>query len=123
LYSAAWGLLMFPYSYALEKLSNAVRILAVGPGDVRSRLLDATLEFHTLQAKDFPPNLQADYQWVISQLTKREPDYGSEGKLQATLRHMINRTGSRIAAKICDLQYHLERAYEEWHLALQRSNR
>jgi hypothetical protein len=114
---------VFPYSYALEKLSNAVRILATGPGDVRSRLLDATLEFHTLQPKDLPPDLQADYQWVLNQLTKHEPDYKSEGTLQATLRHMINRTGSRIATRLCDLQFHLERDYEEWERNLQASHR
>lgn len=116
---------MFPYNYALEKLSNAVRILATGEGDVRSRLWPAFLEFHTLQVKDFPLPLQADFDLILKELTKREPqdqldrlEWATEGSVQANLRRMINRTGSRIARKICDLQFHVELAYEEWRQSL-----
>jgi len=116
---------MFPYNYALEKLSNAVRILATGEGDVRSRLWPAYLEFHTLQVKDFPPDQQADYDWIMKELTKRKPrdqlerlEWANDGSVPANLRRMINRTGSRIARKICDLEYHVQLAHEEWWQSL-----
>jgi len=115
---------MFPYSYALEKLTNAVRILAVGEGDVRSRLWPAFLEFHTLEPDDLPPDLAPDYEWVIRELTRRPTEqhewsetmqkWVPEGVVPANLRRMINRTGSRIAQKIYDLSTKLELRYEDW---------
>jgi len=119
---------MFPYNYADEKLSNAVRILAIGEGDVRSRLLNAFREFYTLRPEHLPPSLQADYNWIINELTKREPQneweravWATDGSVRANLRRMINRTGSRIARKICDLQYQVQRMYVEWHESLIRN--
>jgi hypothetical protein len=50
--------------YALEKLSHAVSYLAVGPGDLRERLKTAYMEFHPVSEDDFPPHLQADWNWV-----------------------------------------------------------
>lgn len=58
------------YSYAREKLSNAIEILAIAPGDVRSRLHRAFLEFHTLQVDNFPTEMQKDWLWINKQLTK-----------------------------------------------------
>ena len=101
---------MNPYGYAHEKLSSAVRILATGEGEVRSRLWHAFLEFHTLQASNFPPSLQDDYNGIVNALTKRKPkndvdqrEWATDGDVKANLRRMINRTGSQIAEKICDL--------------------
>ena len=64
---------MFPYDYALEKFGVAVRHLAIGPGDVRSRLWPAYLKFHVLQVHHIPEDLRADFEWVNNELTKREP--------------------------------------------------
>ncbi|MDP1715561.1 MAG: hypothetical protein Q8L41_12525 [Anaerolineales bacterium] len=131
---------MFPYLYAHEKLSTSVRILAIGEGDIRSRLQGAFNEFHTLQSKDIPPELQKDYAWIIKELTKREPKYQfdtidnpfdenqmnylewkKDGSLLYNLRRMKNRTGSRIAKKVCDLQDSIQLAYEEYRLELRKS--
>ena len=112
---------MFPYYYALEKLSNAVRILAVSEGDVRSRLLTAYQEFHTLREDDFPQELRADYVWILNELTKRKPqseidmrEWAMDGYVAANLQHIINRTGSRIAEKIYDLEHRVRTNYEYW---------
>jgi hypothetical protein len=63
---------MLPYSYTAEKMSSAVRILAVGKGEARSRLWPAFLEFHPLTVEDFPENLRCDFEWIMHELTKRE---------------------------------------------------
>lgn len=114
---------MFPYLYAHEKLTTAVRILATGEGDVRSRLLPAFYEFQTLQARDLPQELQEDYAWVIKELTKREPktqwdfsEWNTDGSVQFNLRRMKNQTGRQIAKRICDLQYRIQSAYEEYRV-------
>ncbi len=131
---------MFRYLYAHEKLSTSVRILATGEGDIRSRLQVVFNEFQTLQSKDFPLELQKDYSWIIKELTKREPKYHfdiidnpfdenqmnylewkKDGSLIYNLRRMKNRTGSRIAKKVCDLHDSIQLAYEEYRLVLRKS--
>lgn len=118
---------MFPYYYALEKLVNAVRILAIGEGNVRSRR-SAYLEFHTLQIKDIPPHIHVDYEWILEELTKRHPrgwvegclwtyierdELTTDGAVQFNLPRMINRIGSQFVGKICDLEYHIQNDYEK----------
>ncbi len=95
-------------SYALEKFSSAVRALATGPGDVRSRLLGAYLIFHTVGREDLPSSLRRDFQWIVRMLTRREPRWKDGGRLQAPLARMQNRTGARIARKIVDIEYAFE---------------
>lgn len=90
--------------YALEKFSDAVRTLAVGPGDVRSRLLTAFLGFHTVREEDLPRPLRRDFRWIERMLTRSAPRWKDEGRVQASLAQMQNRTGARIARKIVELQ-------------------
>jgi hypothetical protein len=101
--------------YANEKLSRAIYLLAVLPGDVRSRLLHAFMEFHPLKEVDFPPRLQKHYRWVVKQLTKHGPIMDSEGKVhrgaaENTLRHMRNSTGAKIAERLVMLHESVEEA-------------
>ena len=86
--------------HALEKFSDAVRTLAVGPGDVRPRLLTASLGFHTVRAEDLPGSLRRNLRWIERMLTRCAPRWKSEGRVQASLAQMQNRTGARIARKI-----------------------
>jgi hypothetical protein len=126
------GVQVFPHAYAAEKISSAIRILAIGEGDARSRLLSAFVEFQTLKTEDFPDELQSDYDWIIHELTKREPQgdvwseidqkWVPEALVPANLRRMINRTASRIAKKIVEIDYQLEVAYDLWKEEI-KSNR
>lgn len=98
------------YTYAIEKLTDAIRCLATQPGDVRSRLVAAFMCFHTLQERDFPPQLRTDWNWLITQLTRYGPvwDYKGDvlvGSVEATLRSIQNRTGAKIAKKIYELYW------------------
>jgi len=96
------------YNYALEKFTKAVYSLATGPGDVRSRLWDAYMDFHAVREKNIPEQLRKDFDWIMKMLTKRESLY-DEGRAKATLRRMRNQTGVKIAEKIYDFKYKLER--------------
>jgi len=49
---------MFYFQYLNEKLSDAVYILATGPGDVRSRLYSALPKILVLSDYGLPKNLK-----------------------------------------------------------------
>ena len=103
-----------PAQYADQLLSRAVDTLATSPGDVRSRLLQAYETFHPLTPEHFPVPLRKDYEWVMKQLTKREPHIDYKGRIQkgsveVSLQHMRNSTGVKIAEKLLQLHYAIER--------------
>ena len=104
------------YSYAQENLNDAIYALAVGHGDVRSRLITAHSACHTLSARDFPQEFQEDWQWIVQQLKRYGPirDYKGEvetGSVEHTMRRIKNKTAARIAKKLCYLydQLHLQK--------------
>jgi hypothetical protein len=93
-----------PANYAHEKLMRAVHLLAVGEGDVRSRLRSAMAEMDHLDEQHFPEHLRADYRSIQSALTKRGPSPdGTKGAYDHTLDRMVNRTGAKIAMELCTL--------------------
>ncbi len=101
------------HSYAHEKLLLALDSLATGAGDVRERLYTAYKSFHPLKESDFPEALQADYRWVMEQMTKYGPVLDHEGKVRIgsvenTLRHIRKATGVKIAKKLHYLYHELE---------------
>lgn len=105
------------YNYAREKLTAAVRVLAVGESDARSRVWSAYLEFHPLWQEHLPPQLQDEFSWIMHELTKRPEqrtvyipgtrEWVPEGLVPANIRRMKNRTAARIATAIVDLEYSL----------------
>jgi hypothetical protein len=106
------------YFYAYEKFSNALRSLAVGPGDVRRRLHSAYLNFHLVRTKHLPEQLQDDFAWVMHQLTKFGPKIGRDGHLlrgsvDETLSRIRNSTGTKIAERIQHIYLELNRLYME----------
>jgi hypothetical protein len=104
---------MTDLGYAREKLFVAIETMATGPGDVRERLVDAFMSFHTLREDDFPIELQEDWKWVIGQLTRFGPvlDHNGEiykGSVEHTMQRIRRGTGSKIAKRILQLYYKLE---------------
>lgn len=102
-----------PAQYAHQLLARTVDILATAPGDVRSRLLQAYSTFHPLTPEHFPEPLRKDFEWVMKQLTKREPHFNYEGRVQkgsvqVSLEHMHNSTGVKIAEKLLQLHYAID---------------
>jgi hypothetical protein len=99
-----------PHGYALQKLADALETLATHPGDVRERLASAYLCFHPLQERDFPAELQADWNWVMNELTKFGPGPSYDGVVRAgSVEHTMSRikkaTGSKIAKKLFELYW------------------
>lgn len=102
-----------PAWYAHQLLSQTVDSLAVGPGDVRSRLLNAYQIFHPLTPEHLPEHLRDDFKWVMNQLTSRDPRTNSVGdvfksNVQVSLEHMKNSTGAKIAERLLRLHYAIE---------------
>lgn len=102
-----------PARYADQLLARTVDTLATAPGDVRSRLLAAYSTFHPLTPAHFPESLRNDFEWIIKQLTKREPYINSagevkKGSVQVSLEHMRNSTGVKIAEKLLRLHYAID---------------
>jgi|SRR3989338_7794034 len=103
---------MTRYHYAQEKLYVAMRSMATGQGDVRARLVDAFMTFHTLKEEDFPPKYRKDWKWIHTQLTKHGPIYDHKGRVykgsvENTMSKVKNSTGRKIATKIFDIAYDL----------------
>jgi len=98
----------FQYAYPLEKLALALYGLAVGQGNLTSRLQSAFLSMHTLSPNDFPEELRPDIVFVLDTLTSKEPRFQGDGKLQATLDQMDDATSRQIAEKTVDLFIHLK---------------
>jgi hypothetical protein len=101
-----------PRSYALQKLADAVEVLATGPGDVRSRLYSAWLSFHTVTERHLPVELHGDLNWILHQISRiPRRNKLDRGSVQATLATIRNSTGTKIAKRILSL----ERRLREYH--------
>ena len=95
-------------AYVLEKLTNALHILATGRGDARHRVADAMFACHTLRLKDFPKPLQKDWSWIERETTKFGPlrnRWSAEnevmiGSVDHTMRNRTNATASKIAKRL-----------------------
>ena len=103
----------YGYSYAHEKLFEAMQGLALGAGDVRSRLEIAFESFYTLETHHFPKELQKDWEWVMKQMTRFGPLYRADGRewlspVHHTMQRIKNKTGVKIAEKIFYLFWKLE---------------
>ncbi len=98
--------------YALEKFTAAVHSLAVGAGDIRSRLLSAYMSFHTVKQEDLPEALRMDFDIIMKELTKKEP-IGSEGNVDATLSSMNDETGVEIAERIIKIEEKLSELFKD----------
>ncbi len=112
---------MSEYSYTLEKFSDACRCLAIGKGDVRSRLYPAYKYLVAISSepeKHLPPELVEDFRWVMIQLThKPEPAHllrpeWREGDVKHTLNHIYNKTAIPIATQIWDIWEKLRAYYQ-----------
>ena len=120
------------YIYALEKFTLAVYILATGPGDVRSRLLNAWRgPLWVLTPDHLPEKLRDDFLWIKQQLhkyheswpgqlqelqkkEKKDPSFKKiythlyPDPVEATLRRIRKSTGVEIARRIFSIWDSLE---------------
>jgi hypothetical protein len=98
-------------SYARAKLEVAVWKLAIGTGDIKSRLADAFYELAVLRETDFPSDLRDEWKQIISELTSGKMQYditvkngrlvkAPVGSLHSTLRFMQKSRAKNIAEQI-----------------------
>jgi hypothetical protein len=100
--------------YARSKLGEAVEALAVGEGDVRSRIVVAMLATSALTEADFPEELRADWEWIIRETTKAGPALGTDGTVyqgatERTMFRIRRTTGVKIAKRILALYHEMGR--------------
>jgi hypothetical protein len=108
-------------SIAYGKLSTAIDVLTVGPGDIRERLQEAFVDFHSIAAEDFPESLREDYNWIVVHLTRFGPRLGQRSEswpaaIENTMGRIKRQTGVKIAKRLVklreDLAAHLGRRNE-----------
>ena len=83
--------------YALGTFSDAVLSLAVGPGDVRSRLLGAWSGFHTVRPEDLHGSLSRGFRWIERMLTRSE----ERGRIATKIVNQLAAVPLRLAAARC----------------------
>jgi hypothetical protein len=112
------------YSYALEKFSYAIYILATGAEDIRERLRDTFIgPLLMINHGHLPINLQEDFSWIKRNITKykekwlgqpeelrkyekESPDFKEKhpefypSLIEATCRRIRKSTGVEIAKRI-----------------------
>jgi hypothetical protein len=100
-------------SYVHGKLRETIYSLAVGPGDIRKRLVQVYSGFFTLKKEQFPLEIQSDWEWIMKELKKYGPllrDDGSifRGSVEHTCSRIKNKTGVKIATRLLDIFQYLD---------------
>lgn len=102
------------HSYARQKLRETIYSLATGSGDIRKRLTQAYNGFLLrLENKDFPLELQSDWEWIQKELKKfgpiiREDGSVFRGAVENTCAKIKNSTGVKIAERMLKIYLSLE---------------
>ncbi len=98
------------YGYVWEKLYLAASTL-VGAASIQQRLLWAALSSHTLKSKDFPDDLQDQFETLWQALTSKDARNEEEGALHATILTMSDDKASLYADQIFELFHEIVRRY------------
>lgn len=101
------------FLYTKKVISDAVKKLATGTGDLRMRLQCASMDLCSLNIDDFPLFLQHRYEQIIIKLNNMEPVRNDNGEiivssLEVTIRKIDIVELQQIAEAICDLSYDLQ---------------
>lgn len=98
-------------TYAYGKFSEAYYQLAIGVGDIKSRLLAASDKFWAVDPEMLPPHIKKHMIWVQNQLM-RFPPVSNEGEVQATIRRIHRSTCVKIAERVIYIESLLESEVE-----------
>lgn len=99
-------------SYIQSLLRETIYSLAVGPDDIRKRLIHAYGGFSHITKDQFPSEVQSDWDWVLKELKrfgplKREDGSIFRGSVEHTCMRIKKKTGSKIAKKILAIYLYL----------------
>src|SRR5262245_57835405 len=97
-------------AHVIEKLTNALRILATGKGDARQRVADAFAACAFLTVEDFPVELQQRWRWIEQEATKfgryrSRPPRVPISTVESTMPERKNATAAKIAKGMLDLYW------------------
>lgn len=91
-----------------EILSTVIAYLATGKGDMRERFKVLFVEIDQLSENDFPEELQKDWNFVVSTLTKYPPTYKYNGCLElSSSEHTLSKIKNETACKVAEKIYYL----------------
>ena len=101
-------------AYAREKIGVAADRLATGTGNIKERIFQAYLSFHTLSLEDFPEELQEEWSFIINTLTSVDATYDTKGevtkgKVENSLLEMDEVTCQDVASNIIELDKKLKK--------------
>ncbi len=101
------------YGYSYEKMSNAVRTLAVGLESLQQRIADAYLD-SVLHVKrdELPESTLATFDKMDRTMRSGDP-IGDEGIINASARNLTDHEASEVAEAILFIADEVERAYNE----------
>ena len=99
--------------YAEEKLSVAADILASSKGRINERLYYAALEFHPLQASDFPNDWGQEYLQMYEAINRMPARTEGEGTLKSTLDQITEDEAVEHVKTLLSLCYRIEQYNQE----------
>lgn len=99
---------MKKYGYVIGKLRETIHSLAIGPDDIRERLIQAYRGLWDIREEHFPKELWADWVWVMNKLKNVKPEvrekYSNQiSSVELRCRSMRKKTGVKIAEKILEI--------------------
>ena len=104
-------------NYCFNKLGLGIYKLAIGEGDIKSRLIEAFPHICAISEGEFPSELENEWRSIITRLTKNSSKFigteFDEGKLKATMKRMHRKTAVKIAKDIIELHSKLEDYLED----------
>jgi len=104
-------------AYADEKFSAAIRTLAIAPGPIKPRLIEAiAVHLSYIQTeRDLPEELRDDYVALLDRVTHEWPTVSNpaDGRVQATIGHMTDAEAVEIADEILSFAYRVAEALED----------
>ncbi len=97
---------------AVYRISQAVRLLAIGEDDVKQRLRIASETLFFVFDDDMPDDLKPQLESIKDRLSKKMPRYKNETCVDATMFYMHKKTAAKIAEDI----WKLNETLQERHL-------
>ena len=95
-------------SYSRVKIREATEILATSTGNVKERLLLAvSRRLVFVDVEVLPKDLQPLLRSIRERLTKKDPQYRGQSRIEATLYRMHNITAAKIARDLWRLNLYL----------------
>jgi len=87
----------------IHRLGDSVEILATGKGDTRSRLKIVAPTLLPIEKSALPKKFHKNWAWIWKTLSKYEPEWKYDNRINASLRRIKNSTGQKIAKIIFNI--------------------